>query len=418
LYLKGILSMRRFVGSTGTLLITVYASIYAMPSLAQNAVSTGTISGSVHDASGAVLPNVAVTLTGNATGIKLSAKSNADGLFIFPALQVGSYSASFSVAGFKATEIDSLQVGVGHTTEAQAVLQIGDVSQQVVVQASDSGVDPSDTTVGTLITKSTIDGLPLSGRRYTDFVLLTPNVTADGQFGHISFAGQSGGDLSGYNNTSGGASNANGSTAFTVDGSDATSYYYGDNRGFTRIPYIFGLNAIQEFQVQPNVYNAAYGGAGAGFINTVTKSGTNALHGDLFYYNRNSGTGANDAVDKAAGNPKLQNTLQQFGFFTSTMSSNAIATRSTLSTRGSPLSTKPVLACPLVRSCRRPTPTSRLRQTSRRTRPPRTLSIRRIFKVFQMRCTRLSPTWARERVAAMILSSSRKSTGRSVRKTR
>jgi hypothetical protein len=305
--------MRRFVGSTGTLLITVYASIYAMPSLAQNAVSTGTISGSVHDASGAVLPNVAVTLTGNATGIKLSAKSNADGLFIFPALQVGSYSASFSVAGFKATEIDSLQVGVGHTTEAQAVLQIGDVSQQVVVQASDSGVDPSDTTVGTLITKSTIDGLPLSGRRYTDFVLLTPNVTADGQFGHISFAGQSGGDLSGYNNTSGGASNANGSTAFTVDGSDATSYYYGDNRGFTRIPYIFGLNAIQEFQVQPNVYNAAYGGAGAGFINTVTKSGTNALHGDLFYYNRNSGTGANDAVDKAAGNPKLQNTLQQFG---------------------------------------------------------------------------------------------------------
>ena len=184
----------------------------------------------------------------------------------------------------------------------------------VVVQSDEgSALNPTDTTVGTLVQKTTIDGLPLSGRRYTDLVLLTPNVTSDGQFGHISFAGQSGGDLSGYNNTAGGASNANGSSSFTVDGSDSTSYYYGDNRGFTRIPYVFGLQSIQEFQVQPNVYNAGYGGAGAGFINTVTKSGTNAWHGDAFYYNRNSGTGANDAVDKAAGNPKPVNVLQQFG---------------------------------------------------------------------------------------------------------
>ena len=287
--------------------------VSAVPVLAQNAVSTGALAGSVQDASGGMLPNVAIQLTGDTTGLQLTGKTNADGIFSFPALQVGSYHLRFSVAGFKETEIKDVMVGVGHTTDARATLQVGDISQQVVVEASDTQLNPSDTTVGTLIEKSTIDGLPLSGRRYTDFVLLTPNVSADGQFGHISFAGQSGGDLSGYNNTAGGASNANGSSAFTVDGSDATSYYYGDNRGFTRIPYIFGLNAIQEFQVQPNVYNAAYGGAGAGFINTVTKSGSNSLHGDAFYYLRNSGTGANDAIDKAAGNRKLQNTLQQFG---------------------------------------------------------------------------------------------------------
>ena len=280
---------------------------------AQNAVSTGAISGQVLDPKGAAVPGVVVTALGSATGVKLTSTTNGDGIYGFPALQVGSYTVSFSASGFKSTQLSNVEVGVGHTTDGGATLQLGSASEQVLVEATATDLNPTDTAVGTLVEKSTIDGLPLSGRRYTDFVLLTPNVTADGQFGHISFAGQSGGDLSGYNNTAGGASNANGSTAFTVDGADSTSYYYGDNRGFTRIPYIFGLQAIQEFQVQPNVYNAAYGGAGAGFINTVTKSGTNVLHGDLFYYNRNSGTGTNDAIDKGQGNRKLQNTLQQFG---------------------------------------------------------------------------------------------------------
>ena len=282
-------------------------------SLAQNAVSTGAITGTVHDSTGAVVSEVTVSAVNAATGVKVTTTTNPEGVFSFPSLQVGTYKASFSHAGFKTTQVQNISVGVGRTASAEAVLAVGGTDEQVVVEASATGVDVSDTMIGTLIQKNTIDGLPLSGRRYTDFVLLTPNVTTDGQFGHITFAGQSGGDLSGYNNTSGGASNANGTSAFTVDGSDSTSYYYGDNRGFTRIPYVFGLQSIQEFQVQPNVYNAAYGGAGAGFINTVTKSGTNKFHGDAFYYLRNSGTGANDAIDKGVGNPKLQNTLQQFG---------------------------------------------------------------------------------------------------------
>ncbi len=280
---------------------------------AQNAVSTGTLSGTVRDPSGAVVPHAMVTIEAQSTGIKQSSTTNDSGIYTFPALPVGSYDISLTGPGFKATRLNGVTVGVGQVVDGSASLALGQSSEQVIVNAESSVLDPSDTGVGTLVQKQTIDNLPLSGRRYTDFVLLTPNVAADGQFGHITFAGQSGGDLSGYNNTAGGASNANGASSFTVDGADATSYYYGDNRGFTRIPYVFGLQSIQEFQVQPNVYNSAYGGAGAGFINTVTKSGTNAWHGDAFYYNRNSGTGANDAVDKAAGNPKPLNVLQQFG---------------------------------------------------------------------------------------------------------
>lgn len=280
---------------------------------AQNAVSTGTLSGTIHDAGGASIANVKIEVTSETTGVKQASTTNTDGIFSFPALPVGTYNARFSLTGFKETTIKDLSVGVGRTTDASATLVVGDVSQTVEVEAASTDLNPTDTSTGTLLEKATVENLPLAGRRYTDFVLLTPNVTTDGEFGHITFAGQPGGQLSGYNNTAGGASNNNGSSAFTVDGANATSYFYGDNRGFTRIPYIFGLQSIEEFQVQSGVYNSAYGGAGAGFINTVTKSGSNVWHGDAFYNNANSGTGANDAIDKAAGNPKLADIMQQFG---------------------------------------------------------------------------------------------------------
>ena len=196
-----------------------------------------------------------------------------EGIYLFPALPIGMYRLTFSLARFRTAELRGIEVTVGHTTNADVTLQLGATSEQVLVEAPGETLNPTDTNSSTVIEKGLIDNLPLSGRRYTDFVLLTPNVTMDGQFGHLSFAGQQGGTLSGYANTSGGSSNANGSSAFTVDGANATSVYYGDARGFTRLPYLFGLQAVQELQVVPNAYNAAYGGAGAGFINTVTKAG-------------------------------------------------------------------------------------------------------------------------------------------------
>ena len=286
----------------------------AISGYAQNAVSTGSMTGVVHDPAGRAVVHASVMITNKATGEHVNSFTNDSGIFGFPALSVGVYDVTLTDTGFKTEKITGLTVGIGHTTDVDGTLSIGEAADTVSVSGGEaSALNPTDTTVGTLVQKQTIDNLPLSGRRYTDLVLLTPNVTADGEYGHISFAGQSGGALSGYQNTSGGTSNANGSSNFTVDGVDSTSYYYGDNRGFTRIPYIFGLQAIQEFQVQPNIYNAGYGGAGAGFINSVTKSGTNSFHGDAFYYNRNSGTGANDAIDKNFGNRRPVNVLQQFG---------------------------------------------------------------------------------------------------------
>jgi hypothetical protein len=128
---------------------------------------------------------------------------------------------------------------------------------------------------------------------------LPPNTSPDGDTGVVSIAGQQGGEDSGY-------ANGNGSTSFTVDGTNATSNYFGDILGRYRIPYLYGENAIQEFQVAVSPYSSIYGG-GEGFINTVTRSGTNSFHGEAFYYNRNSAFQANDALSKASGfpNPRM-----------------------------------------------------------------------------------------------------------------
>lgn len=280
---------------------TVSSSVWA-----QNPISTGAIAGRVTDPSGAVIPNADIRATNDATGVQQTTQSNAAGLYSFPVMLVGTYTLSVSRVGFKTTRVQGVVVQIGQTTTENIELVVGSLEQQLTVQASSPLFLPTESSVSTVINQTFIEGLPLSGRRYTDFVLLTPNANADGEFGLVSIAGQQGGQDSGY-------ANGNGSNSFTVDGANDTSNYFGDARGRTRVPYIFGEQSIQEFQVADNPYSAVYGGAGSGFINTVTKSGTDTFHGDAFYYNRNSGTGANDAVDKANGRSTPLNVLQQFG---------------------------------------------------------------------------------------------------------
>lgn len=273
---------------------------------AQNTISNGAISGSVSDPSGLSVPNAKVVAKNVGTGIERSTTTNSAGLYSFPSMGVGTYELVVNHDGFKTIQVRDVVVQVGQTTTQNVQLEVGGVTQQVTVESTSPLFQTTESSVSTVVDQKLIEELPLSGRRYTDFVLLTPNVSADGDFGLVSVAGQQGGADSGY-------ANGNGSNSFTVDGANATSNYFGEARGRTRVPYVFGEQSIQEFQVADNPYSAGYGGAGSGFVNTVTKSGTEVFHGDAFYYNRNSGTGANDFVDNANGRPKPLNVLQQFG---------------------------------------------------------------------------------------------------------
>jgi Carboxypeptidase regulatory-like domain len=271
---------------------------------AQNVVLTGALSGQVTDQGGAVVPGALLIVRNLETGVNQSAVTSHAGLYRFPAVMPGTYSVTASLKGFRDVQV-LVQVRVGNTTLQDVKLQVGTSADTVKVIGTVPLLRPTDSSASTVLERSFTEDLPLNGRRYTDFATLTPNTSYDGDTGLVSIAGQQGGEDSGY-------ANGNGSNVFTVDGSNATSNYFADIIGRYRIPYLYGDDAIQEFQVSVSPYSAIYGG-GAGFVNAVTRSGSNAFHGSTFYYNRNSVFGANDALDKAAGNPKPEDDLQQFG---------------------------------------------------------------------------------------------------------
>ena len=201
----------------------------------------------------------------------------------------GTYSVTASLKGFRDVQV-LVRVLVGNTTSQDIRLQVGASADTVKVIGEAPLLRPEESSSSTVIDRSLIEELPLNGRKYSNFAVLTPNTSYDGDTGLISIAGQQGGEDSGY-------ANGNGSTYFSVDGSNATNNYFADIVGRNRIPYLFGEDSIQEFQVTVSPYTAIYGG-GAGFVTAITRSGSNAFHGSAFYYNRNSVYEANDASTK------------------------------------------------------------------------------------------------------------------------
>jgi Carboxypeptidase regulatory-like domain len=271
---------------------------------AQNVVLTGSLSGRVTDESSAIVPGASVVVHNLATGVEQTAVANHAGLYQFAALMPGTYSVTASLQGFR--DVQALvRVLVGNNTLQDIKLRVGASSHTVEVTGTTPLLRPAESSASTVLERSLIDELPLNGRKYTDFMTLTPNTSYDGDTGLVSIAGQQGGEDSGY-------ANGNGSTSFTVDGTNATNNYFSDIVGRYRMPYLYGEDSIEEFQVAVSPYSAIYGGA-AGFVNAVTRSGSDAFHGSTFYYNRNSVFGANDALDEAAGSAKPADSLQQFG---------------------------------------------------------------------------------------------------------
>jgi len=273
---------------------------------AQNSISTGLVSGRVEDTTGAVISGAILTLTNVNNGYRQAELSNGDGLFSFSAVPVGAYTVNASAPGFRGVQVTNVSASVGQTTSIVVKMDVGDVKQEVQVSAEADVLNTSDSSVSSVIGDQLVENLPTLRRQYTDFALLSPSVTVDGQFGSVSFAGSQGDYTSNY-------ANGNGGNSFSVDGANATSRYLSEQRMETRVPYVFGSESVQEFQVSLNPYSPAYGGGAAGYINTVTKSGTNEFHGVGFYYNRNTATGAIDAVSKANGFPKAFDLRQQFG---------------------------------------------------------------------------------------------------------
>ena len=159
---------------------------------------------------------------------------------------------------------------MGQILTVDFALQLQTTTETVTVSGEAAIVDPSKTDVSQVVSSGFVNNLPIAGRRWESFVLLTPNVTTDGGSGLVSYRGISG--L--YNSTA-------------VDGANNNQALMSETRGrATGIPYVYSQDSIQEFQVSTAVYSAEMGQAAGGITNAMTKSGTNLFHGDLFYYLR------------------------------------------------------------------------------------------------------------------------------------
>lgn len=241
---------------------------------AQSTVSGG-IRGKVTDPQGAVVPNAAVVVTNTGTNQTINITANEDGVFVANNLQPGVYSLEVSTSGFSPYKVERVVVEVGQFTTIDAALTVGAATATVEVTAEAPVINTNDNSNSLNINQTSINELPINGRRASNFALLAPSTVPDGTFGLISFRG-----ISGLLNNS------------TVDGGDNNQAFFSEERGRTRINYVISQSAVREFQINGSNYSAEYGRAAGGVINTVTKSGTNEFHGDLFYYNRNNRNGA------------------------------------------------------------------------------------------------------------------------------
>jgi hypothetical protein len=277
------------------LLLTMILMLSPTAVQSQSASATGRLEGIVTDSSGAAVPGADITVRNQNTGISTTLQSAAEGDFTFLYLDPGTYEVSIQKAGFNTLVLKDITVTVGTRAIIHPQLAVGRIETTVSVSATTPLVDTAESSLGTVVDQQSIESLPLNGRNFTDFALLTPGATTDGDFGMISFNGVAGN----FNN-------------YTVDGGNNNNAFFAQQIGRT-IPFQFSEDVIREFEVTSTGFEAEFGQSGGGLVNTVTKSGTNQVHGDTYYYILDSSTSANDKINEEQGIDKPHNRRQQFG---------------------------------------------------------------------------------------------------------
>jgi hypothetical protein len=236
----------------------------------------------VTDASQAVIPGVSVTVTEVDTGIAHTYVTNSVGIYVAPFLRPGHYKVGATAPNFGAVEVRDLTLQVGQTLTINLTLSIKSTMTTVEVSGTNTLLDVEQTEVAQVVDTEIIQNLPVNGRNWSDFVLLTPNVVADGTSGLVSFHGISGLYNQNY-----------------VDGANNNQMLFSEARGRSSgAPFVYSLDSIKEFQAEASNYSAEFGQAAGGQVNAITKSGTNNLHGDLFYYLRYPAMNALDPYSK------------------------------------------------------------------------------------------------------------------------
>jgi Carboxypeptidase regulatory-like domain/TonB dependent receptor len=253
---------------------------------------TGSISGTVIDATGSLVPNAQVTATEVNTNAVFKTATNAAGNFEFLALPVGQYRLEVQASGFKTYERIGITLDTNDALKLDVTLQIGATSERVEVSADALHVDTISTESGNVISGNKIETLPLNGRSYTDLLALQPGVVPVSAHTIPGSANYAATAETGNVSISGGRETANG---FVVNGGNVEE---DRNNGAAIVP---NLDSIAEFRVLTNAFDAEYGYYNGGMINVITKSGTNDWHGSAFEFLRNTDLDAKNFFDIQRG---------------------------------------------------------------------------------------------------------------------
>ena len=241
--------------------------------------TTGSIGGVVTNPNKEVVPGAAITVRNMGTNKEDTATTDDTGRFKVANLQPGNYAVTVNSSGFSPMTSENVVVEIGRETNLEIALSVGPVTGTVDVSAEAPVINTTQQDFSTNINQTSINELPINGRRWSNFALLTPGAVPDGTFGLISFRG-----ISGLLNNN------------TIDGGDNNQAFFAEERGRTRISYSVSQAAIREFQVNTSSYSAEYGRSAGGVVNAITKSGTNDFHGGAFYYQRNNKWGARNPL--------------------------------------------------------------------------------------------------------------------------
>ena len=265
---------------------------------AQSQATTGLIQGVVVDPNGAVVSGATVTVRNTETGFERTIQSNSDGLFSAPLLPLGRYRVTTSSSGFTNSVLENVAVTIGQTQSFRIEMKVGGAVVSVDVSSEAEGVETGRTELSTQINDRAVQNLPINRRDFSRFAQLTPGVSIvqgpDGD--EITINGQKGIQ----NNIS-------------IDGADANNPFFGEQRGGQRPAFTISLESVKEFQVIPVGASAEFGRSSGGFINAVTKSGTNTLNGSAFLFFRNQGLSSQNPDAVAANLPTEDGRNYQFG---------------------------------------------------------------------------------------------------------
>jgi hypothetical protein len=268
----------------------------------------GTILGTVTDASGAVVSGAKVTVKNVATGLERTTETSADGSYSLPELPIGTYTVTIGQSGFQTFVAKGVAVEVGSERRVDALMKTGQVSTRVEVSADQLPlVETTNNELGGVLTQNDVKDLPINGRDYTKLIFLNPGVAGSpdqitdspGSFGEFSMNGARGR-----------------SNNYLLDGTDMNDGYRNDpaiNQGgvFATPSAILPIDAVSDMRVISN-FEPEYGRNAGAVVNIVTKSGTNALHGDFFEYFRNNALDARNYFDQSQF-PKAPFHNNQFG---------------------------------------------------------------------------------------------------------